>query len=137
MKPVATLAIGICTVAVFSLTGCSDAREEAVGDSVITQAEAPPEVDVITNDPDGELGVATSGEPPAGKPSVVNPPDDIATGAEEAPGQLFSELDENADGYVQPDEAEGNEELSQIWQQLDENGDQQLDAAEFAKFEAE
>lgn len=137
MKTSVLIAAGACSIALLSLTACSDTREEAVEDSVLSQAEAPPEVEVITDDPDGELGVATGDEPPAGKPSVVNPPEDAAQSQDSAAGQAneFARLDENSDGYVGRDEASGHQELKQQRDQLDENSDKRLDATEFSKFE--
>lgn len=61
-------------------------------------------------------------------------------GAEQQPGAESSSLqalDTNMDGTVSKDEAQSNPELVNRWDELDANGDGQLDEEEFAGFEPE
>ncbi|WP_303905385.1 hypothetical protein [Thiohalomonas denitrificans] len=48
----------------------------------------------------------------------------------------FSELDENDDGYLSEQEAEGHERLVEDWEQADTNNDGHVDPVEFSAFES-
>ena len=50
--------------------------------------------------------------------------------------QSFTELDKNANGLLSAEEAATEEKLTEQWQALDSDADNQLDAIEFSKFEA-
>lgn len=48
---------------------------------------------------------------------------------------LMKQLDANQDGVISQAEAAAHPELSQRFQEIDRNGDQRLEKAEFARFE--
>lgn len=48
---------------------------------------------------------------------------------------LMQQLDANQDGVISQAEAAAHPELSQRFQEIDRNGDQRLEKAEFARFE--
>lgn len=64
----------------------------------------------------------------------------ITSGAALAAGgagyMSMSQLDQNNDGQISRQEAQSSPELSQRFQQLDQNSDMMLDQSEFAQFEA-
>lgn len=50
---------------------------------------------------------------------------------------LMSQLDINQDGVISKTEAQRHPELAERFRQLDRNGNEQLEEAEFAQFEVE
>lgn len=52
-------------------------------------------------------------------------------------GDKFSDLDADDSGTIGAAEARDNQKLINQWSNLDANGDNQLDQAEFSRFEAE
>lgn len=52
------------------------------------------------------------------------------TGEQQAPGGLIERLDTDADGAISKSEAQGSTRLVEQWDQLDRNGDGQLDSSE-------
>lgn len=47
----------------------------------------------------------------------------------------FQELDTNSDGYLSPQEAKSDQQLSDNWKKADQNKDNQIDRSEFSAFE--
>lgn len=55
----------------------------------------------------------------------------------EVESELFERLDQDSDGVVSREEAQGSAMLSDNWSQFDQNGDGALDSREFGDFRAE
>lgn len=68
--------------------------------------------------------------------------DDAATGEHQGMDvsvlkQRFNELDKNNDGHITYQEAQADPEFARYWNEHNLSKDQQIDMAEFARFEAE
>jgi hypothetical protein len=60
------------------------------------------------------------------------------TGASGTSGvSSFSDLDKDGNGYLTKQEAAGHSDLVNKWNQVDSNGDDQIDSTEFSAFEIE
>lgn len=75
------------------------------------------------------------GQPPTDLDMPVSPHQEQTYRQLEKHGPHFQALDTNRDGLISADEAKANPELSGQFKSFDANGDGQLDAIEFAKFE--
>ncbi len=72
------------------------------------------------------------------RPASARLPGEAAHGSEidAQSQQTFTALDNNNDGLLSAEEAAAEEKLTQRWDELDSDADNQLDAIEFSRFEA-